>query len=223
MLDGKKTLQSHLANDYGDAARRKQMRLEQEKLNSINVDKAINTRVNKEQEYLDVTEQKKKKYIQEMYKNEKKLYDLEKQNERQRSQMVRRENQNQLSTSERQSDDRANIFKNRYNYFNNFQEKVSNDYRKFVLSPENEKKSKIDTIISKQVSERNKKLEDIERHKKTFYENWNHSTKNAIIGQMSHKQSTQTNEKEKTKREQIERYMKETEVSNIDFIEQQQK
>lgn len=58
MLENKKSLQNHLATDYITAARLKQQRQQEERNSSINVDKAINSRVNMEMDYLANTEQK---------------------------------------------------------------------------------------------------------------------------------------------------------------------
>ena len=223
MNENKKTLQNHLANDYNNATRRKNMRMQEERQNNLSVDNAINSRVNMEMDYLNTTEKKKKDYIQQMYRNEKKLYDISKQNELRQNEMNNRESQDLVDKNIRQSYDREMIFKNRYKFFNNFQDKVANDYRKNVLHEELRKNMKRDQAVKKNMELRNKKLDEMDHYKRTFYDNWNQSNKNVILNQINHKNNRMNNEREKVQRELVESFIKQDEVNNVDFIEMQQK
>ena len=223
MNENKKTLQNHLANDYNNATRRKNMRMQEERQNNLSVDNAINSRVNMEMDYLNTTEKKKKDYIQQMYRNEKKLYDISKQNEMRQNEMNNRESQDLVDKNIRQSYDREMIFKNRYKFFNNFQDKVANDYRKNVLHEELRKNMKRDQAVKKNMELRNKKLDEMDHYKRTFYDNWNQSNKNVILNQINHKNNRMNNEREKMQRELVESFIKQDEVNNVDFIEMQQK
>lgn len=223
MNENKKTLQNHLANDYNNATRRKNMRMQEERQNNLSVDNAINSRVNMEMDYLNTTEKKKKDYIQQMYRNEKKLYDIAKQNEMRQNEMNNRESQDLVDKNIRQSYDREMIFKNRYKFFNNFQDKVANDYRKNVLHEELRKNMKRDQAVKKNMELRNKKLDEMDHYKRTFYDNWNQSNKNVILNQINHKNNRMNNEREKMQRELVESFIKQDEVNNVDFIEMQQK
>lgn len=223
MNENKKTLQNHLANDYNNATRRKNMRMQEERQNNLSVDNAINSRVNMEMDYLNTTEKKKKDYIQQMYRNEKKLYDISKQNELRQNEMNNRESQDLVDKNIRQSYDREMIFKNRYKFFNNFQDKVANDYRKNVLHEELRKNMKRDQAVKKNMELRNKKLDEMDHYKRTFYDNWNQSNKNVILNQINHKNNRMNNEREKMQRELVESFIKQDEVNNVDFIEMQQK
>jgi hypothetical protein len=219
----KRILQNHLANDYGNAMRRRQMRSLNERTSDINSDLAANNRARQELDYLNASDNKKKQYIQQMFINEKKLYDLSKENDNKKQKMLLREDQSLLNESVRQSYDREAIFKNRYQHFNKFQEKVADSYSKKVLSPEIEKKYKFDSIVKQQVNERNKKLDEMERFKNTFYQNWNQSNKNVLVNQMNYQQDKVKDELDKRNYERRERMIKQNEIETADYLEQQQK
>lgn len=221
--ESKRMLQNHLANDYGNAMRRKQMRSLNERMNDIKSDLAANNRARHELDYLNASENKKKQYIQQMYINEKKLFDLSKENENKKQKIQLREDQSLLNQSVKQSYDREAIFKNRYQSFNKFQEKVADSYSKNVLSPELEKNYKFDSVVRKQVDERNKKLDEMERFKKTFYQKWNQSNKNVLVNQMNHQQDKIKDELDKRNFERRERMIKQNQIETADYLEQQQK
>lgn len=223
MMQNKKMLQSHLANDYDTASRRRQMRSHEERNSNISADRAAINRVRLEQDYIDNIEKKKKQYVQQMYINEKKLYDLAKENERKKQQMELRESQNLIEDSTKKSYDREAQYKSRYKHFNQFQDKVAQSYAKNVLSPEIEKKSKLDSIVKKQVDERNRKIDEMDRYKKTFYNQWNQSTKNVIVNQMTHQRDKAKDEQDKREFERKERYLRQSAIETAEFLEQQQK
>jgi len=219
----KKMLQGHLANDYGSATRRKQMKNFNERANSMNADIATNHRVRKELDFLNASEAKKKQYVQQMFIKEKKMHDLSKDNEIKNKHMHLLENQQLLNQNERQSYDREAQFKSRYNYFNDFQGKVADSYSKKVLSPELQKQYNFDKLVRQQVEDRNKKLDEMDRYKQTFYHNWKKDNKDVIVNQMSHQKDVQKDEQGKRDLERRERLAKQEQINTVEYLEQQQR
>ena len=130
MLQNKRVIQGYLANDYGEAARRKKMNKYQEKVNNLSADRVTNQRIKQELDFIGASEAKKKRYIQEIFRNEKKLSDLAKQNEKRKQNEVLREDQNLLHQTIKDSYDREAIFKSRYRNFQEFQNKAANSFKK---------------------------------------------------------------------------------------------
>ena len=221
--ENKRMLQNTLANDYNNASRRRQMNHINERQNEISADRATINRVKHEMDYLNTAESKKKQYVQQMFRNEKKLYEITKANEQRKHEMEQREDQGLLNENVRKSYDREAQFKSRYNSFHKFQNQVADSYQKNVLSPEIEKNSRFDSIVKKQVDERNKRIDDMERHKQTFYKNWNQNTKNVIVNQMSHHKDRLRDEQDKLQFERRERNMKQNEIAMADYLENQQR
>lgn len=158
-----------------------------------------------------------------MYINEKKLYDISKQNKKYEENMNMRENQDLVNKNVQMSYDREDIFKNRYKNFHKFQDKVANEYMKNVYNAEREKQAERDRRTRAHMKERDQKLDEMERYKQSFYQNWQQSNKSVILNQMNHKNDVASNDRYKVKRDQMESYIKQDEVNSIDLIEQQQK
>jgi hypothetical protein len=217
--DNKRMLQSSLATDYGNASRMKQKDQYNDKTNNINTDRASLDRTMNEMNFINSNEAKKKQYVQQMYTNQKKLYDISQENEKKKQMELLREDKNSINNSIKDSYDREAIYKGRYMKFNNVQDQAAQQYAKNVLSLENEKRSKIDGIVKKQVDERNKKMENLERNKRTFQDNWNQNTKNTIVNQMNHSVDVQNDEKYKHEHERQERYAKQDAIDHADQME----
>jgi hypothetical protein len=223
MQDNKRMLQNHLANDYGNASKMKQMDKYNDKANSISADREAIDRARKEMNFINSTEAKKKEYIQQMFKNEKKLHELSLQNEKKKQMDVLREDQNSIDYSIKNLYDREAIYKSRYKNFNQIQDLAAKNFTKNVLSPETEKKSKIDRIVRKQMDERNKKLEDMERQKATFYDNWKQNTKKTIVGQMNHSVDLGRDNQFKNDYDRKERYAKQSAIDMVEQMERDQR
>lgn len=223
MQDNKRMLQNHLANDYGNASKMKQMDKYNDKANSISADKAAIDRARQEMNFINSTEAKKKEYIQQMFRNEKKLYELSQENEKKKQMNMLREDQNSIDYSIKNQYDREAIYKSRYKHFNKFQDLAAQNYTKNVLSPELAKNSKIDSIVRKQMDERNKKLEDMERYKATFYDNWKQNTKKTIVGQMNHSVDLGRDSQFKHDYERKERFEKQNAIDLVEQMERDQR
>ena len=80
-------------------------------------------------------------------------------------------------------------FGQRYNYFNQFQNKVSESYNQNVIIPEMEKKYKIDSMIKKHEIDKIKRDNAEAINKENAKKNWNMNNRMLVEGQIKDKQS----------------------------------
>lgn len=216
----KKNMQNMLAKDYEDAMRLKRMQKQDERNLTLAEGRAADHKAELELNYLRNAERDKRNMIREILTTEKSAYDDRK--NRQTSQsyiMGRAEHQKLMEENEKKEAYKDYLNSQKYNNFNQFQNKVSQNYQDHVYRPEQERKMKIDYAIKKGEEERKKRDDMTYQYKQNVDRNMRLNNRAFIEKQMKEKKDGRVVGKTEFEVDQYNRMNHEKNVQDVEHFE----
>lgn len=186
----KKNMQSMLANDYSEAMRLKRMKQDEERRMDLMEGKAADQKAGLELSYLQNAERDKRNMIKEIFKSEKNAYDDRKSKQTNQSyNLGRAEHQKLMADNEKREVYRDYLDSQKYNNFNQFQNKIKDTYQQQVYGPEAERQRNRDYFINKGEQERKMRDDANSKYKENAHLNMRLNNRAYVEKQIKDKQN----------------------------------